>query len=89
MADKIRIGFAQDPTGNATEKLLIVAETTDERYVCRHFTVTQDLYGRVYLVSSELQLRNKEDIKDIREMDRLLTQDSFVPPAGHIHENGW
>jgi len=32
--NKKRVGCATDPTGNATYKYEIIAETTDGRYVC-------------------------------------------------------
>lgn len=65
----IRVGFGEDMTGNATERYEIVAETTDGRYVIRHFSVIKDLYYKPFIVGSSLQLRNKEDITDIREIE--------------------
>lgn len=64
----MRIGFAENVTGNATERLEILAETTDGRLVVRHITITKDLYDKPFVAAGSLQLRNKEDVKDIREI---------------------
>ena len=65
----IKVGFAEDPTGNATERLEIVNETRDGLLVVRHFTVLEDLYNRPFIVRSSLQLRRKDEVKDIREVE--------------------
>lgn len=47
---RIRIGYTQDWTGASTNKIQILAETTDGRYVCEKAPeVMTNIYGRRYL----------------------------------------
>ena len=67
---KIKVGYAQDWTGQATYKYQIVAETIEGSFLCRQapFIVSRP-DGTKYVASSMtgLFLRSKEEFSDIHE----------------------
>ena len=63
------IGYASDPLGNATYRVQILSETIDGRYVVRQVSTIPGIDSKPYMIYGSLQLRNKEDIKDIQEVE--------------------
>ena len=66
----MRIGFASDWTGAAAQRVVIVAETVDGRFVCKHAPIEMtDINGKPYLAESltGLFLREKSEITDIAD----------------------
>lgn len=64
----MKVGYAEDITGNATEKVEIL--DTEGMLAVRHITVVNDLYGKPFVIRGSLQLRKKEDVKDIHEEEK-------------------
>jgi len=62
----LKIGYAEGITGNSTEQFEIV--DTEGYYVVRDFTIVLGLYDKPYIARGALQLRKKEEVKNIEEV---------------------
>ena len=70
----MRTGYVQDITGQATHKVVIVDETISGRYVLKQMPIKMVRSdGSWYLTDSlsSLFIRNKSEVKDIREEENF------------------
>ncbi len=66
---KVKVGYTSDWTGSAIIKVLIIAETIDERYVLQGMPIRSvGINGNLYwTMPGAFFLRPKQEVKDIFE----------------------
>ncbi len=66
----LKVGYTTDVMGNATEVLEIVDETISGMYVVRKFDICPMTFQvKPYVIYGNLQLRRKDTIKNIKEIE--------------------